>query len=124
MIATTNNSIANHIIIFTEAFSFSVWVFFHEHSRFTGPQGKGEGIYLTPLYQRKEPGTFGFRAQVANHQATRPCLFLFITLLFELSIFVYTSLFRMICFALFSMKKCQHVIFFSYQRNVTQTQLK
>ena len=30
--------------------SFSIWVFFHEHSRFTGQQGKGEGIYLTPLY--------------------------------------------------------------------------
>ena len=29
---------------------FSIWVFFHEHSRFTGQQGKGEGIYLTPLY--------------------------------------------------------------------------
>ena len=25
-------------------------VFFHEHSRFTGQQGKGEGINLTPLY--------------------------------------------------------------------------
>ena len=31
-------------------FFFSIWVFFHEHSRFTGQQGKGEGIYLTPLY--------------------------------------------------------------------------
>ena len=29
---------------------FSIWVFFHEHSQFTGQQGKGEGIYLTPLY--------------------------------------------------------------------------
>ena len=29
---------------------FSTWVFFHEHSRFTGQQRKGEGIYLTPLY--------------------------------------------------------------------------
>ena len=29
---------------------FSIWVFFHEHSRFTGQQGKGEGINLTPLY--------------------------------------------------------------------------
>ena len=24
--------------------------FFHEHSRITGPHGKGEGISLTPLY--------------------------------------------------------------------------
>ena len=31
-------------------FFFSILVFFHEHSRFTGQQGKGEGIYLTPLY--------------------------------------------------------------------------
>ena len=29
---------------------FSIWVFFHEHSRFTGQQGKGEGICLAPLY--------------------------------------------------------------------------
>ena len=31
-------------------FFFSIWIFFHEHSRFMGQQGKGEGIYLTPLY--------------------------------------------------------------------------
>ena len=31
-------------------FFFSIWFFFHEHSRFRGQQGKGEGIYLTPLY--------------------------------------------------------------------------
>ena len=30
--------------------SFSIWVFYHEHSRFTGQQGKGEAISLTPLY--------------------------------------------------------------------------
>ena len=24
----------------------SIWVFFHEHSRFTGQQGKGEGMYF------------------------------------------------------------------------------
>ena len=29
---------------------FSIWVFFHKHSRFTRLQRKGEGIYLTPLY--------------------------------------------------------------------------
>ena len=29
---------------------FSIWVFFHEHSRFTGQQGKGQVICLTPLY--------------------------------------------------------------------------
>ena len=33
-----------------EVFFFSIWVFFHEHSRFTGQQGKGEGIYLTTVY--------------------------------------------------------------------------
>ena len=27
---------------------FSIWVFFYEHSRITGLQGKGEGISLTP----------------------------------------------------------------------------
>ena len=29
---------------------FSIWVFFHEHSWFTGQQGNRVGIYLTPLY--------------------------------------------------------------------------
>ena len=29
---------------------FSIWVLFHEHSRITGLQGKGEGIPLTPHY--------------------------------------------------------------------------
>ena len=29
---------------------FSIWVFFHEHSRITGLQGKGEGISFTPHY--------------------------------------------------------------------------
>ena len=75
-------------------FFFSMWVFFHEHSRITGLQGKGEGISLTPHYHFHplhrhldinraitaessplhietaaglEPETFGFRAQVANH---------------------------------------------------------
>ena len=28
---------------------FSILVFFHVHSRFTGQLGKGKGIYLTPL---------------------------------------------------------------------------
>ena len=31
-------------------FFFSIWVFFHGHSRFTGQQGKGEATSLTPLY--------------------------------------------------------------------------
>ena len=35
---------------FQTVFLFAVWVFFHEHSGFTWQQGKGEGIYLTPLY--------------------------------------------------------------------------
>ena len=33
--------------IITEAF-FSIWVYFNEHSRFTGQPGKGEAISLTP----------------------------------------------------------------------------
>ena len=32
------------------SFFLSVWVFIHEHSRFTGEQGKGESISLIPLY--------------------------------------------------------------------------
>ena len=72
---------------------FSVWVFFHVHSQFTGQQAKGEAIYLTPLYHfhplhrhyldiswvitadsspqhiaaRLEPRNFCFWVQVANH---------------------------------------------------------
>ena len=30
---------------------FSIWIFFHEHSRITGLQGKEEGIFLTPHYR-------------------------------------------------------------------------
>ena len=68
---------------------FSIWVFFHKHSRFS--REKRRGICLTPLYHFHplhrhleisrgitaessplhtaglEPGTFGFRAQVVNH---------------------------------------------------------
>ena len=73
---------------------FFLWgFFFHKHSQITGLPGKGEGISLilhyhfhrlrrhldisraitaesSPLHiasARLEPGTFGFRAQVANH---------------------------------------------------------
>ena len=72
---------------------FSIWVFFHEHSRITGLQVKREGISLSPLYHfhllhgrlgisrviiaggsplrivssRSRTGNLGFRAQVANH---------------------------------------------------------
>ena len=28
---------------------FFIWFFFYEYSRFTGQQGKGDGIHLTPL---------------------------------------------------------------------------
>ena len=71
---------------------FSIWVFFHDHSRITGQQENGEGISLTRHYHYHafhrhleisrditaesslphmvaaglESGTFGFRAQVAN----------------------------------------------------------
>ena len=33
-----------------QAIFFSIWVFYHDHSRITGLQGKGEGISLTPHY--------------------------------------------------------------------------
>ena len=74
-------------------FCFSIWVFFHEHSRITGQQRKGEAISLIPLYQfhllhrfsdislefaaeslhprrtssRIQREILGFRVQVANH---------------------------------------------------------
>ena len=35
---------------FSSFIFFSIWLFFHEHSRITGLQGKGEGIPLTPQY--------------------------------------------------------------------------
>ena len=35
---------------FVGIFFFSIWVFYHDHSRITGLQGKGEGISLTPHY--------------------------------------------------------------------------
>ena len=36
------------VLLFLYIF-FSNWVFFHKHSLFTGQQGKGEDIFLTPL---------------------------------------------------------------------------
>ena len=39
-----------YLLSFFLSFFFSIWVFFREHSRFTGLQGKGEGISLTPHY--------------------------------------------------------------------------
>ena len=42
----------NTVIWIKTFFSFAIWIFFHEHSRFTGQQGNGEGIYLTLLYHR------------------------------------------------------------------------
>ena len=35
--------------VFSFFFFFSIWVFFHAQSPFTGQQGKGEGIFLTTL---------------------------------------------------------------------------
>ena len=35
---------------FLAGFFFSIWVFFHEHSRIKRLQEKGEGIFLTPHY--------------------------------------------------------------------------
>ena len=54
------------------------WIFFFfylgflsRNSRFTEQQGKGGG-YFFKLTAILEPGTFGFRAQISNHLATRP----------------------------------------------------
>ena len=49
-ITSHSNTLIDNVFFFFFFFFFSIWVFFHEHSRFTGQQGKGEGIYLTPLY--------------------------------------------------------------------------
>ena len=50
MVATGNIYLINkHVVMFfCFLFFFSIWVLFHEHSRITGLQGKGEGISLTP----------------------------------------------------------------------------
>ena len=39
---------------------FSIWVFFHEHSRFIEQQGKGEGISLTPLSSQRPRFSFTY----------------------------------------------------------------
>ena len=91
-----NNQIimASHIsFLVVVLIFFSFWVFFHEHLRFTGQQGKGGGYFsksslpLPPPHRHLdisraitaeshlcaqliaglEPETFGFRAQVTNH---------------------------------------------------------
>ena len=50
----TNTCSEVQIILKTNLISwhhfFSIWVFFHNYSRITGLQGKGEGISLTPHY--------------------------------------------------------------------------
>ena len=43
--AATSLTLHSSVCVF-----FSFWVFFHENSRFTGLQGKGKAISLTPLY--------------------------------------------------------------------------
>ena len=40
----------NYYFITYQIDFFSIWVFFHNHSRFTGQQGKAETITLTLLY--------------------------------------------------------------------------
>ena len=44
-----NLGIFTHAPLHSELTFFSIWVFFHQHERLTGQQGKGEGFYLTPL---------------------------------------------------------------------------
>ena len=46
-----NRQIYSRRILEISRFFFSIWVFFHEHSRIAGLQGKGEAISLTPNYQ-------------------------------------------------------------------------
>ena len=51
-IHTPNPKLPYFSEIFSKVFLniFLMWVFFHKHSRFTGQQGKGEAISLSPLY--------------------------------------------------------------------------
>ena len=49
-LSKSDDTIFSHKNQVHKFFFFSIWVFFHEHSRFTVQQGKGEGIYLAPLY--------------------------------------------------------------------------
>ena len=90
-VLTTHQSNDDEINLEKTSF-FSVWVFFHEHSLFTGQQGGGGGYFFNPLYHFHllhrhfdisrvitaessplhvaaglELETFGFWAQVANH---------------------------------------------------------
>ena len=44
------NGSGNHVLASFVKIVFSIWAFFHEHSRITGLPGKGEGISLTPYY--------------------------------------------------------------------------
>ena len=47
-----NNKKKSHIYMrscFLFVYFFSIWVFFQEHSRFTGQQGKGKAVSLGPL---------------------------------------------------------------------------
>ena len=37
-------------VLLLSFYFFSIWVFFHKDSQFTGQQGEGEAITLTPLY--------------------------------------------------------------------------
>ena len=57
---------------------FSIWVFFHDHSRITGPQGKGKGISLSPQYHfhplhrhlRDQPGDYN--RELTSAQSEQP----------------------------------------------------
>ena len=88
------------IRMFHSRFFFSIWVFFHNHSRNTGLQKKGESISLTPHYHFhslhrhldissaittessplhrssswNQTGNLCFRVQVANHLSYVPLI--------------------------------------------------
>ena len=49
-LALSADAVHNHVCLADLAnyYFFSIWVFFHEHSRITGLHEKGEGISLTP----------------------------------------------------------------------------
>ena len=51
---------------------FSIWVFFHEHSRFTGHQGKGEGMMISNVFWYENGGKNGIWALSHFSSKTSP----------------------------------------------------
>ena len=50
MFCTKSEITVNDVALLCNSCFFSIWIFFQDHSRITGLQGKQEGISLTPHY--------------------------------------------------------------------------